>query len=444
MSFSRPSKRALLFGLFFLCAFAFRLFFGLTCPPIIVGEDETQIYAIGLKSHTTGTWPTFGPDVVSPDTAFTPQIPRALHGLLVALPLALWPHPVAPFVFLNLLSLLALAFLGWYVLRRVPSLPPLFVYGWLFLAPWTTHYTTQVLNPSYAAIGAILFYVGFLETLPPFQPAVLPRSVANALMGFGLLWVYQLHMSWVLLGPCLALSLFFQTREGRLPRALSAAALGALPMVGLLVPTFLRHGLTTLKDVRGFSSGFDASHLLGLPSLVGKFLSFASFEMPRFIGPHTQERVDFLLAHPLLLVPGVFLWVVGLAQPLAMLFLALTRKDGGKDWTGIRWTTLGCVLLSWAAFWFSAKSIGSNAIYVTFPLAFIFSFYAWGFGARSRAWRAFGWVFLAMAVWFQLGYALVGYKEDASVYLRTRENMRQAIEQSDYRLLTERRPGARY
>jgi hypothetical protein len=138
------------------------------------------------------------------------------------------------------------------------------------------------------------------------------------------------------------------------------------------------------------------------------------------------------------------LWVVGLAQPLAMLFLALTRKDGGKDWTGIRWTTLGCVLLSWAAFWFSAKSIGSNAIYVTFPLAFIFSFYAWGFGARSRAWRAFGWVFLAMAVWFQLGYALVGYKEDASVYLRTRENMRQAIEQSDYRLLTERRPGARY
>src|SRR5262249_2222919 len=82
------------FAAFFLAAFAFRFLFGLVCPPIIIAEDETQIYTIGLKCYTTRTWPFFGPDVVG-FGASKIQIPGALQGLLVALPLEVWPIPEA-------------------------------------------------------------------------------------------------------------------------------------------------------------------------------------------------------------------------------------------------------------------------------------------------------------------------------------------------------------
>lgn len=438
--FERPWRLAL----FLLGALAFRAFFGLCCPPIIVPEDETQIYAIGLKSYTTHTWPFYGPDVVSPDTPFTTQVPGALQGLLVGGPLALAPFPESPFVFLNLLSLLALTYLGWYVCRRLPGLSPEGVLLWLFVAPWTTHYTTQVLNPSYAALGAILFFVGFLETLPAAGPCVLPRPLANASMGFGFFWVFQLHMSWVLLGPFVAYSLWAQGREGVLGRALRDQALGALPMLALVAPTYLRDGFTSGRDVGGFAAWFEPRNVLALPGLVGKFLSFASFEMPRFIGRSTAERTAFLLGHPVLLVPGALLWAAGLFQPLAMLYAAVQQRDRSGDWASIRRVTLSSILLIWVTFWFSVKTVGANSFYIIFPLVFVFSFHCWDRLLTTPKRRVGAAVFLLLAVWFQAAYAYVTYREHGSAYLQTRERMRAAIVSHDYRLLTERRAGARY
>ena len=59
-------------------------------------EDEQQIYLIGLKSYTTGTWPFYGPDVVYTKT----QIPGALQGLLVSVAFYILPIPEAPAIFL--------------------------------------------------------------------------------------------------------------------------------------------------------------------------------------------------------------------------------------------------------------------------------------------------------------------------------------------------------
>jgi hypothetical protein len=438
------SFRSWKFLAFLLAAFGFRFLFGLYCPPIIVGEDEVQIYTIGLKSFTTHTWPTFGPDVVSPDTAFTTQIPGALQGLLVALPLKVLPIPESPILFLNLLSLLAFSFLGWYLYRRLPSFSPYFIFTWLFIAPWSLHYTTQVLNPSYAAIGAILFFIGFLESLQFLGPHRVPVPLSNLLMGFGLFWVFQLHMSWVLLGPFMAVSLFIQWRKGRLIQPVLFAFLGALPMLALLIPTYICYGFTTGKDVHGFMSSLNWSHVRALPNVMGKFLSFASFEMPRFIGSSFAERSNYLFRNWELLLPGTFLWIVGLLQPVAMIYLAVVKKDTRNGWDVIRWTTLGCVLMVWASFWFAVKSVGSNAIYITFPVAFIFSFYCWNFLANSSRWRLFAKIFLVLGIIFQAGYAYVAYRNNDSVYLQTKSRMKQAIQQNDYRILAERRPHTFY
>lgn len=440
--FSFRSRR---FLLFLLAIFGFRFLFGLYCPPIIIGDDDIQTYVIGLKCHTTHTWPYFGPDVQGLDTPFKTQIPGALEGLLIALPLEVLPIPESPYLFLNLLSLLAFGFMAWYCCKKLPNLSPWFVFTGVYLAPWSLHYSTMIINPSYAILGSILFFVGFFETLPAFNPKVLPPVLSNAMMGFGFLWVYQLHMSWVLLGPFLALSISLQWRQTPKATPLLSMGLGALPMLALLVPTYLRYGFTSGHDIQGVLSGVNWKHVMGLLDITGKFLSFSSFEMPRFIGLSIGARVDYLVRHWVLLVPGVFLWFVGIAQPLAMVwFGVMKRKERRRDWKAVTWVALGTALLIWASFWFTVKDCRSHTFYITLPVAFVFSFYCWDFLATSPFWRGFAKVFLAMVVLFQVGYTYVAYKDDASVYQLTRRKIEQALQQNDYRFLAERRLNTPY
>src|SRR5438270_14100848 len=151
-----------------LCAaFLFRLAFGL-CSQFWT-DDERQVYLIGLKFYSTGAWPFFGPDVSS-----GVQIPGALQGLLVGLPLFAAHAPEAPFILLNLLSFASLCFFAWYCVRRLPGIPKWFVWGWLLNAPWTLNFSTHVVNPSYVLTGGILFFVGALEIIPATRKALVP------------------------------------------------------------------------------------------------------------------------------------------------------------------------------------------------------------------------------------------------------------------------------
>ena len=72
--------------------------------------------------------------------------------------------------------------------------------------PWTLHYSTHVVNPSYVLPGALVFFLGFLETFPATSGGVLRLPAAAALMGFGVCWVMQVHLSWVLLVPFASLA----------------------------------------------------------------------------------------------------------------------------------------------------------------------------------------------------------------------------------------------
>jgi hypothetical protein len=124
-------------------------------------EDERQVYLIGLKHFTTHAWPYFGPDVTNQI-----QIPGALQGRLISIPLFILRIPEAPFILLNLLSFSSLCLLAWYCTKRLPEVPGWFIWIWLMTAPWTLNFSTHVVNPSYVLPGAILFFIGFLETCP--------------------------------------------------------------------------------------------------------------------------------------------------------------------------------------------------------------------------------------------------------------------------------------
>src|SRR5882762_2808208 len=161
-------SRRLIFVFLLLVAFLFRLGFGLGSQ--FQDEDTKQIYLLGLKFYTTGAWPYFGPDVTP-----TMQIPGALQGLVVGLPFYVLPIPEAPYIFLNVLSFASLCFFAWYCCKRLPEIPKWFVWSWLLSAPWTLNVSTHIFNPSYVLPGAILFFVGAIETYPFLSHGLISR-----------------------------------------------------------------------------------------------------------------------------------------------------------------------------------------------------------------------------------------------------------------------------
>ena len=436
---SQRSRRLIFFS-FLLAAFLFRLGFGLSSQ--FLDEDTKQIYLIGLKFYATGAWPYFGPDVTQ-----TMQVPGALQGLVVGLPLHILPIPEAPYIFLNVLSFASLCFFAWYCCKRLPEMPKWFVWTWILTAPWTLNISTHIFNPSYVLPGAILFFVGAIETYPFLSRGLISRRGASFMMGLSLFWIMQFHLSWVVLVPYVALSFYFQFRElGR--RAFSSLlcfAAGAIITGSFLVPTFIKYGAAGMggtNDAIGFNSQNLWRHLNPVEGVLGRFLSFASFELPRFIGAHTGTRLAFMKQN-LWLVPFViFLTVVWILQCVAMLVLWFRQNHQQKDWQAIKFFTLATVVLLYFVFLFSLKAPVSHTFYLTFPVAMLYSLYCWSEFLKRKRWQKFAQVFLICGVIFDVGLAVNNFKH-VSIYLE-RDKVVEAIKAKDYRVLGERRPSARY
>lgn len=160
-----PNRKTFLILL--VSAFLFRLAFGLLRSQIWE-IDQFQTYLIGLKCFTTHSWPFFGPDVNGSENSFQSQIPGALEGLLIGMPFYLLPIPEAPFILLNLLSVIGVALLTWYIVKRIPALPYTWLFIWISIVPWSIQESTTIINPAFTFLPAILFFIGFMESTPGF------------------------------------------------------------------------------------------------------------------------------------------------------------------------------------------------------------------------------------------------------------------------------------
>ncbi len=435
------SKHRNLFLIFLLVAFLFRLWFGLCSE--FWSSDEKHTYLTGLKFYTTGEWPFYGPYVND-----WIQIPGALEGLVIGLPLFLLPIPEAPFILLNIISFASLCFFAWYCTKRLPEIPAWFVWPWLMIAPWTLNFSTHIVNPSYLLPGSLLFFVAAIESCPPLSRKLIRRHWANLLMGVSLFWVMQFHMSWVVLVPFALTSFYFQLQsQGRkVLNSLLFFALGSMISGVFLLPTFWRYGF--VEGLGGIDSTVEINptnlwrHLNIVEGVLGRFLSFASFELPRFIGRNTQERLAFFKAQPLLIPFGLFLFILGIAQPIALIVMWFSSSHCQSDWKLVKYLTLGTVLLLYVLFIFTFKEPGSHTYYVTFPIAMLYSLYCWDKLLQRFRWRTFAKVFIISGVIFQAGLAVHRYSR-ISLYL-DRGIPRAAIAEKNYRVLGERRVGGKY
>jgi hypothetical protein len=450
------------FMVLFVMLYVFRTFFGLSklfYGDSDINRDALQTYLIGLKFYTTRNWPYFGPDQYDLTTGFHFQISGALEGLMVGLPFYICPIPEAPFLFLNLLSLTALALLAWYLSKKFQNLSLTFIFVWLALIPWTLNQSTHVFNVSYLLFGSVVFFLGFFEAVPEFSNRWLSPAWAFALMGFGFFWDMQFHQSWVLLVPFMG-GAWFWRRKSKLSSKgeLMGLVLGSILPFDCLLPTLLQYGI--LKPGGGLAHAatlFHFDNFIMVLTILARYFSLPSFEIPRFIGGSTVERWAFLLQIPFVIPTAFFLILVGWVQPFVLLLypvlagLIQVRRLSGYPW--IKWERDGSVvrlyllsilgfLLVWVCFWFSTTGPSAHMYYVLLPMVAAYSFAVWDQLALKPFARGLAVVCIFASLWFQTGTACQQISGD-SLY-QDRDRIVQAIQEKDYRLLAPRRPWVIY
>src|SRR5262249_35143469 len=399
----RPQMRSipkLTWAIAIVALFAFRLAYGLTRE--LFFEDETQIFLMGLRYYATGAWPYFGADVVWTKS----EIPGALQALLVGIPFKVWPVPEAPYLLLNLVSMAALAVFAWYVSARLPQLPRWLVWGWLMTLPWTIDFSTHIVNPSYLLAPAIAFFIGFFESVPAFRVGKIPVPLAFAMMGAGLACVVQLHMSWPLLLPYIAVAWILAWRGGTSSVSANFVgfAAGFLLFGILLIPTIVVYGPGggaggTLRNLRPHP----VNPWIAVTTLA-RFFSFASFEVWRFIATDDGKRL-VLLQRRFWIVPlAAVLWLAGMWQPIWMLREWFRNRPALPEWRPLKRLVAGTVLVIYASYWFVLEPSQAHAFYVVAPVALVFAAYCWTFVDSAR-WRRIAGVLLAVNLAFHIAQA---------------------------------------
>jgi len=430
-------SRRLLWVVALVALFGFRLAFGL-CSDLF-SEDETQIYLLGLRYHATHSWPYFGPDVVWTQS----QIPGGLQALLAGLPLDVAAIPEAPYVLINLLSMGALCLFASYLSARLPTAPRWLIWGWLLTLPWTLNYSTHIMNPGYVLPASLMFFLGFFEAWPPLAIGRVRVPVAHALMGAAIAWIAQVHMSWPLLLPFAGLAFLARLREG--PRAVAIAAgafaLGAIATGSVLLPTFLTFGL-------GLGSGSTGQNFMPhwrepistFAKTAARILSFASLETNRFVASGSSKQIIFLWQHPWLVPVAAVVAFVGIAHPVWMALTAFRRRSPLRDWSTVRWLTVGTIALVSLSFFFVVQPAQARMYYVVAPVAFVYAAYSWTF-LDSPAWRRVAGAVLTINVLFQTGLMVARFP-GASLYL-DRALVARAIETRQSDIFSHRRSFSR-
>jgi hypothetical protein len=328
---------------------------------------------------------------------------------------------------------------------------------WISLLPWTLNQSTWVLNPSYLLFGSVLFWIGTLETIPALSIRFLSLPEAVACMGFGLFWDMQFHFSWILLAPYVPIAPFlYLQREGwgRFWKVFLFFLVGAALPASLILPTLLRYGGHILFTGESTFVPFNTEHALAFLAMLARYLSLACYEIPQFIGHHTKDRWEFLtVLDPWLFPFAIFLLIVGWIQPIVMLVVGFIRPliayfknrlpNILRPGEGPLFLLAGSAFLFYySSFWFTQKEPFAHISFVYFPLVTVFSFYIWARFAPKPFWRKFGIVCLVANLFLQSGLALYWIPR-RSLYLN-RTQVLKAIQEKNYHILGERRPGSIY
>jgi hypothetical protein len=293
----------------------------------------------------------------------------------------------------------------------------------------------------------VIFFIGFLETIPALTTSIIRPWLANMMMGFALLWNAQFHMSYATLGVFVAVSAYYQQKQSQAHAPadsfvrLGSFLLGAATTGAFLIPTYLKFGFGGLGGTDTVIR-FTATNLTYFFNILAQLFSLASAEVPRFLGGGTEERMKFFYSQAWATPFTLVSLVLGLLQPIVMFLSGLRKTHPQKEWPAVKILAFSTFLLLYISFAFSVKWPTSFHYYLMLPVVMLYAFYVFSPWA-SRRW--FVWlvgVLFVCNLGFNLG--LAAFKSKEKSFFVYRESILKAIEAKDYRLMGERRPGSRY
>jgi hypothetical protein len=362
--------------------------------------DESHIYLLGLKYFITGQYPYWGPDITYTATFLT----GGLQGLLTGLPLYVWHHPFAPYLFLFLISSAALLYLSWYITKVFPALQSWVIYGMIAIAPFAVHTGLKIINPAYVLCFSIPFFLSFMETLHILPTEYIGLKWRFFWMGLGVSAVFQLNASWVVLFIMLMVAAAWAisqlTWKQIIRTALCCCAgliLGALS----LLPTIYQFGWHVLF-IQAKNLDFSISHITDVFNIIYYIFVLAGFEMNTFSRVYTWGS---LIEHASIISGLIFViiqitgYVLFAAQIIA-LFLK-KWKPYTLEYRKLFLLTSSIIISLWFIFLFSFVRPGMHAIICFFPLSAILI--CWFLNRLIRN-REGGYKFIAVFIFLNMAY----------------------------------------
>jgi hypothetical protein len=269
---------------------------------------------------------------------------------------------------------------------------------------------------------------------------VLRPSIAFALMGFGLAFVMQVHLSASLLG-LMAVFVFVMAARESIATALAGVcaclAGAALPALALW-PTVRHDGWAAVTHAYWTNAAFDPRGLADAPEIVARFFSFASFEIARFLGAGTDTRLLFLRQFPWAAPFVVAAALVGFVQVASLIAGLVVTRRAEPGWRAVRLAAIVTVVLLCASFLLSVKGPASHTFYATMPIAMIYACTFWAPFFSRKIVRTMA---IALLVCGAVTHVALAWR---NLHLRSlytdRALVMRALDAHDYRIVGERRP----
>jgi len=348
----------------------FRIFIGIQTN--FSHEDYHQIYLMGLENAYSGDWSYWGPDVVWSET----RLPGALQGVLIGVPLKIFNHAYAPIVLSNLIAGLGLILIAFYTKRRFPKFSLNFLLILLLLLPAYLRDGTVLLNTAYLIFSGALLFISVFE-LFVYRDNLLfkNRSTYFLMLGFALLFTYQLHLSWVMFLPYVLVLIFMEWQHDKrtLLKNLVYFSIGAVLPALLLFPTLIQFGDSIYSNASG-NTTFNGSRLLQVFDFILRYFSFVSFDIIHTADPYVLSAEKSVIVKSMIWIVKV----LGILQ-IAAIVISLFKVKKTNEFKRLILLFGLTVIMSVVLYSLSRKHLSARTYILIYPIPLWMSFYAYDY-----------------------------------------------------------------
>ncbi|MEJ1470472.1 MAG: hypothetical protein RPU59_05290 [Candidatus Sedimenticola sp. (ex Thyasira tokunagai)] len=254
-------------------------------------------------------------------------------------------------------------------------------------------------------------------------------------MGFSLLSLTQLHLSWVLLIPLVIIAFYFVNKKKIKKLKFLFFLLGSLIGGSTLVPTFImKSGILTEIGENLIINWSNADKLIDVVINIFYLPSYEVITNSSLLG-NFSLKIALAMEHEWVFPAVIIVTLFGWTQ-VFLYFICLIFPTGfhRHSWDRIRFLLVGMVLLVWLGY-FLNEDVEVHKIHLLFlPLAFYFSIYVNEWILTTRPWSKY--VFYVAFFSLLVFYVADGIKEKSKITNNPyQKKIILAIQNKDYKLL---------